>query len=424
MPYTLRVWFTGLVHFVENKDPIASCQMCVVLPVAGGHRAAIYLVRRETSCGKLRLRPADPPLLTLTRRRVVFQVTRVDDARPQPRTSFNEPFGILGLDQIAGEFVDEFDLIVSDGEPPDSVQAQLLFEGGYSFGTDPELSVLRQWILPGTLSGAQTYAWVADPVYIDIPDVASATMLDSPLDEAEVRAAAHATNLAPGGNGLIEVLVSNRCMPAGFTADDISVEMGDNRLTIFQIDDDFTFNYTVLSPTTRSAIEKILPPRSQQAPQYPLPKSMLVDIQLAPHLCPPWLRDPARCSKPDDDGPEGVPRVSELLEILAMLAKTILSEEGTLGLLLTILNALFPEGTGTGSGSDCLGTRGAARFMDLDYFIPSAPPSLDPGTGQVLSRARRRTPSPQVEAGAGNVDGGGGAASSSAAGAASDTDGH
>ncbi len=383
MPLTLRVWFSGLVHFIENKDPLGKCQLCAVLPGADGHHAAIYKVKRELCCGKYRLRPVDlkTPFIDLTGRRATFRVTRVDDVPPSPRTSFCRPDGIVMLDQIVGEYVDEYAHIVY-APAPNGVQAQVLFEGGYTFGIDPEFSVLRTWDLPSTLTGQPTSVPVADPVYIEIPNVRSAAIYHGPHSSPKPDNNYGETPLYPDGNEVIEVLVSNRCDGQ----DSFRYEFGDDRLTVYQIDSDFATHYSMLRPTTLTAINRVVPNDSGK-PRYPLPESVLIDLQFAPHLCSCCMESPRHLRRLLNRFPDGLG--NGLTALLDHLAKAV-PEHGESNWLMEVFNliikTIIATGTGVGSGSDCLGAMGSARFIELDDFIPSPAPSLDAGAGRVISR--------------------------------------
>ena len=412
--YTFRIWFSGLVHFVENRDPNAKCQLCVVLPVADDdrkHVGAIYTAEREIRCGKLRLKQGRR-LLDLPRRRVAFRITRVDDIPPNSRSSLVVPFGFLHMNEIAGVFADENDQIVrAVPPPPPTVLAQILIEGGYDFGFDA-LSILREWTLPSTLTGDLRRILVADPVFVDIPNVEKVEMLYYSLDDP-AEPASSGGELQPGGERRIEIFVSNRCEErCHYKPEDIEVRFGDNSVSIIQIDSDFKYNYNMLHPITLDAIKRVVPKKEENnpdsEPRLPLPESPLIEISLAPHLCSPCFSghtDEAEWKEEEEyeevAGQRGRSNHGERhVELRRVYRRFILrplrevtmalQKFGAIDLLVVILNKLFPTGIGTGSGSDCLGSKGEARFVSLDRYIPAPVPPVSLVSVHALSRARIR----------------------------------
>ena len=396
--YTFRIWFTGLMHFVQNKDPYARCQLCVVLPRAQDstrrkHTGAIYEVNRELHCGKLRLQPGDPICLKcLERHRVAFKITRTDDIRPEPTASLTFPDGFLHLQDIAGIFADENDQIVSRNPPWDIVLAQILVEGGHWLGYDFDTSITRDWDIPQTLTGFPLTLWLADPVFVEIPNVEKVEILFYKMDEHDTLECSKV--LTPGSNGFIEILAANSCRDK--EGDECMLGLGDldfqwmggQHLQIRQIDQDFEYHYRLLHPATLEAIKKVLPKKHgviPEEPRYPVPESPLVDVIVAPHIC---LED---VFKPTP-GPEPAPAfytASHGLEgSLEARAKQIVmlrfpdAGEMLIEFLVRLLVVIL--GTGTGSGNDCLGTKAQARFVGLDQYIPGP----DPGVSMSVLHAR------------------------------------
>jgi hypothetical protein len=387
--YTFRTWFTGLVHFVENKDPNAKCQLCVVMPRADqnpyhrGHTGAIYEVSREPFCGKLRLRPGSLIGPYLDRHRIVFKITRTDDVPPEPADSPSFPYGFLHLQDIAGIFADENDRIVSVyPPPPPEVLAQILVEGGYRFGYDDEISVLRWWNIPSTLTGYPLRLEIADPVFVEIPNVEKVEVLFYSLDGDET--VIYSEVLRPGSNGFIEIMAANSCRATGSEYcllgwEDLDFQWrGGNYLEILQIDRDFEFHYRLLHPSTVEAIKKVLPKKHQELPEeprYPVPESPLVEVRVAPHIC---LEDFFRPRPGPSPGPDEARQWRERSteDRAADIVRRWFPDAGVefFKFLVGILVVVF--GTGTGSGNDCLGTKAQARFVDLDRFIPAPEPAV------------------------------------------------
>ncbi|HET9228773.1 MAG TPA: hypothetical protein VFR31_18990 [Thermoanaerobaculia bacterium] len=376
--YTFRIWFTGLMHFVENKDPYAKCQLCVVLPKAQDdhrrkHTGAFYEVSREPYCGKLRLRPGYPIGPDLCRHRVVFRITYTDDIQPQPMASMSFPYGFLHLQDIAGIFADENDQIVSRC-PPDTVLAQILIGGEYWFGYDPEISVTRDWLIPQTLTGFNLGLELADPVFVDIPYVEKVEILFYKIDEPDKPACVEV--LRPGSNGFIEILAANSCRRE---EDDCLLDWDDfefqwledgQRLLIMQVDRDFEYHYGLLHPATLEAIKKILPEE-----RFPVPESMLMDILVARHICLEDFFWPKR--KPKEETPDEK-QTEAAIEQRAAAIVNHWFPDAKLEFFKFLKNLLVVIlGTGTGSGNDCLGTKAQARFVGLDDFIPAPAPAIN-----------------------------------------------
>lgn len=377
--YTFRIWFTGLMHFVENKDPYAKCQLCVVLPKAQDenrrrHTGAIYEVRRKPYCGKLRLRPGDPiGLDCLDRHRVAFKITYTDDIHPEPTASLSFPYGFLHLQDIAGIFADENDKVVSRN-PPCQVLAQILVEGGYRWGYDKD-SVTRWWDIPPTLTGYDPFLLeLADPVFVEIPNVEKVEVLFYKIDEHDTFECSEV--LRPGSNGFIEILAANSCRGE---ADDCLLDWEDfefqwsedgRRLQVFQIDRDFEYHYGLLHPATIEALKKVLP----GAPRFPVPESLLVDILVAPHIC---LEDYFRPWRKRKEAPEEKRKERAIDQRAAEIVKHWFPEakRDLFKFLRDLLVVIL--GTGTGSGNDCLGTKALARFVDLDDLVPAPQPAVN-----------------------------------------------
>jgi len=382
--YTFRIWFTGLVHFVENKDPFAKCQLCVVLPCAQDsnrrHTGAIYEVSREPYCGKLRLRPGDPigPEF-LDRHRIAFKITRTDDIPPEPAISPSFPYGFLHLQDIAGIFADENDQIVSD-YPPDPVLAQILVEGGYWLGYDEEISVLRWWDIPQTLTGFSSLSLpLADPVFVETPNVEKVEIFFYKIGKDDT--VVYRRVLRPGSNGFIEILATNSCHygPGNhclLDCEDLDFQWLENgqHLQIRQIDRDFEYHFRLLHPSTIEAIKKVLPKKLSDEPRFPVPESPLIDVIVAPHICLEKFFRPR--PRPEPPPPERHFREERIEERAKQIVSHWFPDAGELCLKFLIDLLIIILGTGTGSGNDCLGTKARARFVDLDYFIPAPQPSV------------------------------------------------
>lgn len=401
--YTFRIWFTGLMHFVENKDPYAKCRLCVVLPRADQdpqrrqHTGGIYEVHRELACGKPRLRPGSPigpyPYPFLDRHRVAFRITRTDDIPAEQTASMTFPYGFLHLQDIAGIFADENDQIVSR-YPPDTVLAQILVEGGYSFGYDYDVSVRRDWDIPQTLTGYKLTLEVADPVFVEIPDVEKVEIVfyrlcDEATNTCDDEAEVFSQVLAPGSNGLIEIMAANSCRDDyGYDCvlcwDDLDFQWFDgNHLKILQIDRDFEYHYNLLHPATLEAIKKVLPkkqnPQLQSTPRFPVPESLLLEIKVAPHICLEDIFKPT--PGPEPELYHAIHCEEELIDeqvrrFLRRRFPTAAVDQIDFlkDIVKSILLVVF--GTGTGSGNDCLHTKAEARFLDLDRFISAPSPAV------------------------------------------------
>jgi len=373
--HTFRLWFSGLVHFVENKDPNAKCQLCVVLPRGDNstahrtHVAAIYKADREIRCGQPRLKRGDR-IIALTphpRRRVSFEIRRFDDLPPQDGLALSfSSFGALNMRDIAGIFADENDQIVDVYPPADAVLAQILIGKGYNIGVDPSLSILREWRIPETLTGFPEFRLLlADPMYVDIPHVRSVKMHYAPIDpeetvnKAEPPEPPSPVELRPGSNGMIEIFVANRCEgDYCLREEDFEWRREGNRWILMQLDRDFELNYNMLHPTTLDVLRRLLSQDGSAKSgevRFPVPESPFLEFALAPHLCFE-LQEQERKS------------ISSVMELVTKKSLDAFSLQDLLDFIA--------RGTGGGSGSDCLGGVGEARFNALDNFIPD--PELPP----------------------------------------------
>lgn len=367
--YTFRVWFSGLVHFVPNKNPHAKCQLCAVLPRTGGgraHKGVIYKPKWVVECGRRRLRAGDP-IVPLEDRRIVFDITRGDALPPLP-FEHSAP-GVLSMDDVVGIFTDEDESIVSADPPEDRVLAQILFGAGYSMDIDYEVSIERRWTIPSTLTGIELTASLFDPVYIDVPNVKKVTLKSKPLrvgiDCEE--------ELHPNEHGLIEIFVSHRCEKDCLTIGDVYPIRTPNSFVLMQRDTDFESNYKLLHPSTIENIKKTLGKAAGKKPdevKLPIPESPLLEFYLAPHICcDPKSRERGSYERKGRLGRSLWSRVNRLLDRM--------TSRGWGKQLLEILLGLL--GTGTGSGNDCLGGTSKARFFFLDDFIPGPDLTVDMG---------------------------------------------
>jgi hypothetical protein len=367
MSYTFRIWFSGLCHFVQNRDINARCALCVVLPKADeetsfcNHVPAIYTVeRKQDNCGNLRVNMGDE-ILKLNdqgkRYRVSFKMTRADNL-PMPQSTEISNYGLLWLGDIAGGYADENTDIVS-AIPPPTVAAQILLESPF-VNYDYNLSVLREWTLPATLTGIdpRLKIKIADPVFVEFSDIRKVKLIAKLIDDPE--ADPYEFDLPPVGER-IEIFIANRCDED--REDDFGeVELrweGEHRVSFVQIDTDFLFNFRMLHPSTVAAIERVLPKDDEGYPRYPLPESPLLTIEVAPHLC---------------------------LEI---------GEDKDIKKSLALFN-FVKRGTGSGSGSDCLGAQGLARFTDLDQFIPAPELPVATTSRQKLSMPQKPASNPLI----------------------------
>jgi hypothetical protein len=373
--YTFRIWFSGLCHFVPNRDLSAACQLCVILPRAVdaecSHFGKVYTVDRYLESGKARIRPG-AELQDLDDKRISFKITRADDLPAVLSSTPVFPAGVIDLEAIAGPFVDENDNIVSSDPDTTVVLSQLLIETGYSTGFDID-SALRTWTLPATLTNVSTSVTIADPVYIEFSGIRSVEMVIKPLKD---NGTSSLMPLTPNGSK-IEILVSNRCFtneedrkPRKLTADDIECRLEENGFRLVQIDKDFAFNYQMLHPTTLGVLSKFLPQDPQTGePRYPVPESDLLSVVSALPI------------RPDDILVKLDNLLAERGEGFGRAKKETRGDDFRRILINTILD-LIPENTGTGSGSDCLGSSGLIRFVDLDHHIlqPGPAPTPLPGS--------------------------------------------
>jgi hypothetical protein len=295
---------------------------------------------------------------------VSFKITRVDDLPAFSSSTPVFPAGVIDLQQIAGPFVDENDSIVSEKPNRDEVLAQILFENGYSTGLD-SASVFRTWTLPATLTNVSTTVTIADPVYIEFPGVRRVDMIDKPIpDDGSSRS----QTLTPNGS-TIEILVSNRCfidkngqkIPRNLTIDDIECRLEENGFRIVQVDKDFAFNYQMLHPATRASLSKFLPQDPQTGqPRFPVPESDLLSVASAFPFCLEEILTKLSKDKALSEGDENAKK-NEIKDLKRKWVGNILD--------------LVQTGSGTGSGSDCLGSSGLIRFVNLDSFIPPPGPA-------------------------------------------------
>jgi hypothetical protein len=230
--------------------------------------------------------------------------------------------------------------------------------------------VLRTWDLPATLTNISTSVTIADPVYIEYSGVRSVEMSVTPLFPA---GSFDFQPLTPNGS-TIEILVSNRCftdkdakIPKKLTLDDVECRYYENGFKIVQIDKDFAFNYQMLHPTTLAALSKFLPQDPETGkPRFPVPESDLLSVFSAFPICIDDLES----------------KLEKLLEELGLRREKEMGEDFGRRLLSGIL-ALVMTGAGTGSGSDCLGSSGLTRFVNMDPFIP--PPGPTPKASSIRS---------------------------------------
>lgn len=233
MPFTLRVHFLGLCHFVENRDKKAPVKMCVVLPEAADHDGVVRLGKgalTDTNGQEI-------PSVDLRRKRMTFRFDGDEGAK-----SFNfgpdAHRGVVAMKDIASIFADENPSIVR-ANPPSDVRAQVLLDRG-EFKIDPN-AIMTKWRIPASVrSDGYKDVEVADKLFVDI---------DVPGEFVEItfrtlgsRAGVETYTLKPQ-DGIAEITVSNECPPPPDGTQQV-------------IDKDFVFHYNLLSPEALSALKR------------------------------------------------------------------------------------------------------------------------------------------------------------------------
>jgi hypothetical protein len=231
------VFFSGLCHFVENREQSAKVKMCVVLPEADKHDGAIKLQRGGLSSPTGEAKQS----IELRRHRVAFRFDKDSKQLKEPLEFGGDAMkGVIPMRDIAGIFADENPSIVR-AMPPKEVRAQIILDRG-KFRVEEKATPFK---FPGTLRNEQGEIAVdlADKMFADItvPGEFVEIIVTSIGNKAKIDAYV----LKPDANGEAVIDVSNDCVPP--PGEPLKAE-----------DLDFQFHYKLLSPEATAAMKRRL----------------------------------------------------------------------------------------------------------------------------------------------------------------------
>jgi hypothetical protein len=395
-----RIWFSGLCHFVQNEDPNARCRVCVVIPKASGeqgrndHEVKMSYADLVQRRGRRVIDHGERIGDRLNRRRVTFEVTRSGRVKPVPPLELpqdKETF-FFRLSEIAGIYADKDPSIVTT-DPAPSVAAQVLLEQGI-FGFDDRLSIVRPWEVID-LDENDIVRDVADPVYVEIPEVESVVARVAAMDGSSMKE----FPLKQNSGDDIEIIIGARCDKGG-AGINLERRLEPNRVILVQVDHDFAFHYDLLHECSRGALEQhptIQERVRSQAARFPIPESRMVEFFISPFLAQALQsadEDPgapdtnsgteAPADRGDMSGSEPAREAGATSEMkitdgveLETIAQSILRGDATTVEAITtamsfesLLTALEEAIRSSGATCDCLPCDGRARVFNLDQHLP------------------------------------------------------
>jgi hypothetical protein len=371
MANTLRVWFSGLCHFVDNKDPNDG-STCVVLVKDQEHKAGIYTLdwsKKKQNRG----RPLGTQIIPLDGHYVTFETSDVSKEAQSVPLRFDD-YGRVEMEDLVEDFADG-DTDIANYEPSPETQKKIVgqvFLKGDRRGSVKDQAVVDTWEIPDTVNEEFRRSMeVADPVFIEKGSVAEVFLVVREFGGKVVLR----ERLGADSNGNFEIIVTNNCKEGHRYFEWI---VGAHEVKLIQVDRDFEHHYNMLNPKARAAMNK-LERISKGAAEYPVPERTLFLLSNMREIPAGWK---------DLEGPFSVPSPEYktlahfFFQMLLSLAPAIAKSLGTKTFalrqrrfrrlkhaFLLFFHKYGTRGSGVGSGCDCLPCGGKPQFFE----IPSSP---------------------------------------------------
>lgn len=380
--FTLRLWFSGLCQFVENRavgDELSQIQLCVLLLDArkaeSPHRACVSTPRRAfRPDGSYRMvfDPERDPLHTFkVASRVEFEFTHVDGWPGAEDAVFRgDDSPTIRLEDLIGNYADG-GLDVVSPKHTEGVLAQIVLDRGLC--KDPQEGAVRGiWYLPNAVTGDGKDSLpvaVAEPKLVEIPQLLKATMVIRNLEDPTADPIRR--ELDPDGDELLDLLVSNRCeggrlaLQKRFASDGRSFQL-------VQLDEDFVEHYKALHPVSLESLSLhrgVLEGRWPNGLPYLVPERVILEVFVSDELFSDTRKQLDLIQLWVELGPDGEPMI-------------VLQENGgrgpsrplrgfvgdvpggeSLAWVKDVRDFLI-KAVSSGSGCDCLPCQGRSRYLD------------------------------------------------------------
>jgi hypothetical protein len=263
MSFDVKINFSGLLHFVENKSRNSgSFKLAIVCPELDDHHGRITIGNENFS---------------IDNERVFFKFDRAPEVKRE--FSFRkgalegEIKGAVPLDLIAGSTSLSQSIVSTD--TPEGVRAQIFLEEGV-FAVNEGTAIT--WALPPDLTGTPRQIQVDPNFFATVRNIEGGVVVMEPLNGGPSRIIA--LNGADGDTRRVNV--SYRCQKSEEEEKKFIQELiASNR---FFEDIDFGAHYEMLDAATRAKIALKLPRGNRRpVPTRTLSEQELVDLKAAPH---------------------------------------------------------------------------------------------------------------------------------------------
>lgn len=260
MSFKVRIVFTGLCSFILNTDGTKKVRACVVLPdgQGGGDRETLRKkasdgtpLQRHRAFMRFNLRqldritdktslPVDAEGLSyIEGKRVAFRFQE-GNVENSFKVDASLPDNLLGMDELAGIYADDFSDIVQVTPPPDTVTSQILLHRGL-LKNEYDVDQLSTWVIPSTLNKKATpiQKILTHEVTLELLDISAVDIVAMPL----VGGSPEIVKLVSAAGEDVTITISNLCSenPLRWTARDVPLKD----------DVDYKWHYTLLSPTVQ-----------------------------------------------------------------------------------------------------------------------------------------------------------------------------
>jgi hypothetical protein len=366
MASILRVWFSGLCQFIENKEPDEGTT-CVVLVRALDHDAGIYKLDWSKKKFK-RGRPLGDEIICLDGHYVSFEI------KDGLKQSFDVPleyedYGRIEMEDLVGDFADG-DTGAVDYEPTPEIQKKIVgqvYIKGERRGSVRSKAAIDRWEIPDTVNEEFRRSMeIADPVFIERSGVGEVVLVVTSFEgEVVLR-----KRLKADKDGNFEIIITNNCTrPRRYFRWIIDKK----EVRLIQVDRDFMHHYQLLNPKALKAIDKL--PRISRGNEYPVPERTLFLMSSLRRIPSGWRKLPTQFEIPS-------PRFKTLGHFfLQVVLSLVLELPSTLGMkravfgqrklkhleqaFLLLSQKFGPRGSGVGSGCDCLPCGGRSQFFEI-----------------------------------------------------------
>jgi hypothetical protein len=264
MSFKVRIVFTGLCSFILNKDPTQQVRACVVLPDGEGggiretlikkapdgtpllrHRAFVRfkLPQLDRITDKTSLPVDAEGLWYIEGKRVAFRFQE-GAADNSFKVDTSLPNYLLGMDELAGTYADDYLDIVQATPAAGVVTSQILLHRGLLKNEYP-ISKLSTWVIPGTLNGKTPplRKILTHEVTLELLDISAVEMVATPL----AGGAPEIVKLVSAAGEDVNITISHLCSDNPLRWTSLDKPLKD--------DEDYKWHYMLLSPAVQTNLE-------------------------------------------------------------------------------------------------------------------------------------------------------------------------